>query len=81
LPGLDPGIHVYDGRSATFEDVDARVEPGHDGKKGSGLLRFARNDGQGGVGCRFLHRNMVAFTTLLTSNGLSAAISLKGRQT
>jgi hypothetical protein len=29
----------------------------------------------------FLHRNMVAFTTLLTSNGLSAAISLKGRQT
>jgi hypothetical protein len=25
-----------------------------------------------------LHRNMIEFTTLLTSNGLSAAFSLKG---
>jgi hypothetical protein len=29
MPGLDPGIHVFDDGT---QDVDGRVKPGHDGK-------------------------------------------------
>jgi hypothetical protein len=30
MPGLVPGIHVFDGNSK--EDVDGRAKPGHDGE-------------------------------------------------
>ncbi len=31
IPGLDPGIHVFDSARSRRHDVDGRVKPGHDG--------------------------------------------------
>jgi hypothetical protein len=34
MPGLDPGIHVFDRASKTSAyDVDPRVKPGHDDRR------------------------------------------------